>query len=958
MRGIAKTAVTAALLFLFAAPNAFAAFGISSFSATVMKDATHVQTQAGSTPDVGITDFTLNSDLAAVTDPVQDIRVDLPPGLISNPQATPTKCASLGSCDATTQIGTVDITVAGLLPVTGIPVYNMAPPAGTVSDFAFDGAALGLGATHIIGGVRDTGDYGLFFTIHNASGLPITHSKLTFFGNPAAHGTGAPAAPFIRLPTTCAGPQTTKLTVVSTSGVTATSTDTTKDDNGDPIGATGCDQVPFAPTLAVTPSSTQRDAPVGATIDVGVPWQGDPAKLASSHVKDTVVTLPPGMSISPSAANGLEACTDDQFAQGTHDAIACPAASKVGTAEIRTPVLPGALKGSVYLGAPQADNPYRLFVVADGFGLSVRLKGTVAADPKTGQLTTTFADTPQVPFSDFILNLNPGPNATLASPLACGDATTTSQVTPYSGTAAAAPTSSYTVDLDGTGGACPATPFGLGFSAGTQPLAAGAFAPFTLNVTRDDGQQYLSGLTIEEPPGLLGVLQNVPLCAEADAAAGSCAEASRVGTSTVTSGPGSAPFTITGPVYLTGPYGGAPFGLAIVIHVVAGPFDLGTVVVRSAIRVDPDDAHLTIATPALPTILRGIPLRLRSVTVAIDRSQFIFNPTSCGPMAVGATLSSDEGATQAVSSPFQASGCDALPYAPKMTLKTRAAVRPRPASLSVTLSQSPGEANSRSVSVHLPTQLGARFDTLGLACPEATFKADPAGCGAGSKVGTVSAATPVLAAPLTGTVYLEAHPGGKLPTLEAVMQGSGISVDLSGTFTLNNGITSTFATVPDVPITSFTLNLPAGEHSALSASTDLCVAPLPFSATMLGQNGKQVTQSSTAAVAGCGVRITSAKVKRTVATLKLRVPARGKLAVSGKGLRKARKVVKTGGVYTVRVKLSKAGKKALRRARARKHKRARRLVVRLKVAYAPAKGAVAGGEPVKASRAARKLKFK
>jgi hypothetical protein len=448
------------------------------------------------------------------------------------------------------------------------------------------------------------------------------------------------------------------------------------------------------------------------------------------------------------------------------------------------------------------------------------------------------------------------------------------------------------------------------------------------------------------------------LCDDANAAAGTCPDASRVGTSSVTSGAGSAPFSLSGPAYLTGPYGGGPFGLAIAIRAIAGPFDLGTVVVRAAIKVDPTDSHLTIETPSLPTVLQGIPLRLRTVNVTIDRPGFIFNPTSCDQLAVGATLTSTDGATQDVSAPFQATGCDALPYAPKMTLRTHAAKRGKPASLIVNLAQSAGEANTRSVSVHLPTQLGARLDTVGLACPQATFQADPSTCGIGSKVGTVTAVTPVLAQPLTGTVYLAGHEAGKLPSLEAVMQGSGITIDLSGTFNLGNGITSTFATVPDVPITSFTINLPAGLHSALAASSDLCSGTLPFTAAILGQNGKTANIKSAASVAGCGVQITKASVKKRTTTFTVRIPAAGAVTLSGKGVKKVRKTFKAAGAYTVKTALSKSGVKALKKALANKKKKRRKLNVTLKAAFAPQRGATAGGEAVKASSAKRKVTFK
>jgi hypothetical protein len=991
MQRIAKSIAAMALLFALAAPSASALTPdyIKDFKADVWKDdpGTHVQTQAGSTPKTGITAFDIKTNMLGQTpEQLKRIRVDLPPGLISNPAATPL-CSqadfTADSCDPKSQVGEVTLTASNVTP-TPSKVFNLEPAAGQVSDFAFKASFAGIPTpliTHIIGGVRDTTDFGLFFTIDVPQlpppGLNLSHSELKFFGNPgdADWGTGADDAPFIRLPTACAGPQTTMLTVDTYEGNTYATSVGTKDDFGQPIGATGCDKVPFAPTLSVIPSSTQRDAPVGAAVNIGVPWQNTPntspddvTHLASAHVKNTVVTLPPGMTISPSAANGLQACTDDQFGQGTHNAITCPDGSKVGTATIETPVLPGAnpgegakLTGNVYLGQPLADNPYRLFVDAESakYGVVVRLKGTVTPDPVTGQLKTTFADTPQVPFTNFSLNLNPGPNATLASPLACGTATTTSAITPYSGNADAAPSSAYTVDLDGNGGQCPPTPFNLGFSAGTSNPLAGAFTPFSLTITRDDGQQFLSGLTVTQPPGLLGVIQSVPLCQNVLALSGACPEESRVGTSTVSSGPGPAPFTLSGPVYLAGPYGGGPFSLVIAIHALAGPFDLGTVVVRAPIKVDPTDSHLAIDTPSLPTILQGIPLRLRSVNVTIDRSNFLFNATNCDQHAVGARLVSTDGATQDVSAPYKPTGCESLPYAPKMTATTNAAQRGAPAGLTVNLSQSRGEANTKSVSVKLPNQLGARLSTINLACPEDTFKANPKTCAAGSKVGTVSAVTPLLAQPLTGTVYLEAHKPPSLPTLEAVLEGSGITVDLSGKLNLSNGITSTFDTVPDVPITAFSLSLPpSASNSALQATADLCAATLPLVATINGQNGKKVSVNSAVEVIGCGFAITKASVKKRTATLSLRVPAPGAVKVTGKGLKTVKKSFAKAGTYTVKTKLTKKGVKSLKRALRAKKKSKRKLVLKVAASYAPKKGSTVGGEPVKAGKASKKLTFR
>jgi hypothetical protein len=947
MRPRREAFLVAAVLLLIAAAPAHATFGVQSFSADVWKDAGHTQpeTQAGAHPLVGITDFTFSGN-----ENVENIRVDLPPGLISNPQAAPT-CSdtqfNASNCPLASQVGTEEITVALTLVTTTYktPIYNM--QTGGVSDFAFAIPVLAP-RTDIIGGVRDTSDAGLFFTITGVTDpapLSLQRSRLTFWGVPsdASHDAergqtctinlGIPACvgggsavthtnkPFLSLPTACAGPQTTTLTVTSHDNTTATATSTTEV-GGHPQGATGCQDVPFDPSISVTPGTTQADEPTSAAVDLHVPQRYDDAsKLATAHVKDVSVTLPDGMTINPAAANGLAACTDDQFGKGTHNPIACPAGSTIGSVKIETPVLPSqGLDGSVYLGKPLPDDPYRLFVEAHNFGLSIRLIGSVHPDPQTGRLTATFSDTPQVPFEHFKLNFNGGPNATLATPLQCATATTTSKLTPYSGTPDATPKSEFTVDYDGLGGACPQTPpFNLEFAAGTADSRAGAFSPFTVTVKRADRQQFLSRLSVRQPPGMLGVLASVPLCGADAAATGTCPEASRIGTASVKSGAGPQPFALSGPVYLTGPYSGAPFGLSIAIRAIAGPFDLGTVVVRAAIHVDPADSHLTIDADPLPQVLQGIPLRLREVLVAVDRPGFIFNPSTCDPLAIHGTLTAVDGTVQEADAPFQATGCADLPFSPKLSAtadgKTSEASG---AGLKVTLTQPAGQANVKSVSVQLPKRFTARGSTVTGACREDAFKADPATC-ANAQVGTVHAVTPLLSGPLDGPVYLVAHATG-LPTLEALMRGQGLNIGLSGTVTFGaNGITSAFNAVPDVPITSFVLNLPKGPHSALSASKGLCGGALTMPATIIGQNGARIDQLTPISVTGCGIKILRARVKNGVVTLTVQVSQLGKLTGRGKGLRSGSRKITKGGNVQLKLRLSKLGKR-LRTQRHRRHK--------------------------------------
>jgi len=955
MRLRREAILVAAILALgLAAPAAYAAFGVTdaNFSATVTDSSDHAVTQAGAHPFLGVTSFTFNSTGGIPDGNVRNIRVDLPPGLISNPQAT-NQCTTAqfnaSTCPADSQLGTEEITaVITLLPITiKVPIYNMQPAADQVSDFAFSIQALFVPVippVHIIGGVRDTTDSGLFFTITDVANLAplggIRTSKLTFWGVPsdAAHNaergesclpvcTGggkivtSTAKPFLSLPTACDGPQTTTLTVTSWGGQSDTATSTT------PVGASGCASVPFNPSISVTPGTTQADEPTSAAVTLHVPQSSDAGTLATAHVKDVSVTLPDGMTINPAAANGLAACTDTQFGKGTHDAIGCPAGSSIGAVSIATPVLPAPLTGSVYLGQPLPDDPYRLFVEAHGFGLTIRLIGSVHPDSNTGRLTATFANTPQVPFTDFALTFNGGPTATLATPPDCGPAHTTSALTPYTGQPPATPGSTFTVDADGAGGACPPTPFDLGFAAGTQDPHAGAFTPFTVTVTRADRQKLLSRLSIRQPPGMLGVLSSVPLCGDADAADGTCPVSARIGTASVKSGAGPQPFALSGPVYLTGPYAGAPFGLSIAIRAIAGPFDLGTVVVRAAINVDSADSHLTIDADPLPQVLQGIPLRLREVSVAIDRPGFFFNPTTCDPLEIHGTLTAVDGTVEEASSPFQAIGCSDLPFSPELSAVADGKTSEKDgASLKVTLRQPRGQANVRSVSVQLPKRLTARGSTVTGACPEVTFKAGPAAC-ANALVGSVHAATPLLTGPLDGPVYLVAHATG-LPTLEALLQGQGLNIDLSGTVTFAAaGLSSTFGSVPDVPITSFVLDLPKGPHSALSATKGLCGGGLTMPTTIVGQNGARIQRDTPISVTGCGLRILSARVKKSTVTVTVEVSQLGRLSGHGAGLGFTSKQVTRGGHVQLKLHLTKYGK----RLRARRHRAHRHLKVRVTV---------------------------
>jgi hypothetical protein len=685
-------------------------------------------------------------------------------------------------------------------------------------------------------------------------------------------------------------------------------------------GLTGCNLLSFAPTVEVQPDTLLADEPVGLGVNVGVPQNEQPGATTPPHLRDAVVTLPEGLSISPGIVDGIRACnesgpeginfegpeSEEKGPNGELQLAAghCPDASIVGTAEALTPLLPEPVKGHVYLAQPLCGGAgqeactngdaldgrlYQLYLELGGegaladTGINIKAHGYTEANPATGQLTTKFLDNPQAPFSELKIDLNGGPRAPLDNPAACGRAVTTADFTPWSapgvtpeglfmpGTADGTPLSFYTVE------GC-ADPPGLrpGFTAGMVAPDAGRFSAFTLDLSRQDREQDIKGIQIHTPPGLLGLLASVQLCEEPAADSGHCPEASKIGTTRVASGAGSHPYEIEGNVYLTKGYGGAPFGLSIVTNAVAGPFNLGLVVVRARIDVDPETSALTITTDetgpyAVPQIIFGVPLRLQRVTVDIDRPGFMFNPTSCAAQQITGVISGAQGATTSVSSPFAVGGCRSLAFKPSFKVSTSGHTsRVDGASLDVKLSYPKDamgdDANIARVKVELPKRLPSRLTTLQKACPSATFDANPANCPLPSIVGVVKAGTPLLPVALSGPAYFVSHGGEAFPSLIVVLQGDGVRVDLTGsTFISKAGITSsTFKTVPDVPVNTFELYLPEGRYSALAANGDLCMlaGKLKMPTEFLAQNGAVIKQSTKIEVTGCP---RTAKTKKKIA---------------------------------------------------------------------------------------------
>ncbi|MGA2162982.1 MAG: hypothetical protein ABSH36_00765 [Solirubrobacteraceae bacterium] len=819
------------------------------------------------------------------------------------------------------------------------PVYNLAPPKGVAAEFAF--LVSGVVPVFLDVGVRTGTDYGLSVTVSNiAQSAVIIGSKVTIWGVPASPvhnlyrgtclkrghhafeeieepgfglregedelegpdsgtssrsfvqdiieptleseegggcATQAPLVPLLTNPTSCGIPRTASIGVDSWEepGVFDTKTASLPE-------LSGCEKLDFSPSVSVTPDGAGGSTPTGLNVDVHVPQESteNPVGLAESDVKNTMVTLPEGVQISPAAAGGLLACSPAQIGLHTAEAPTCPEASKIATVEANTPVLPEPLTGAAYLAA-QDENPFgsliALYIYLEDpvAGVRIKVAGQVSLNPVTGQIVTTFDETPQLPYSDFKLNFFGTDRAPLSTPALCGTYTTEMSMEPWSGTPAVKPTSSFQITSGPNGAPCSSLrPFQPGFEAGTTNIQAGAYTPLTMTMTRPDADQTLGKLDVVFPPGISAGLQGVKLCQEPQAASGECPAESQIGQVIASAGLGNDPYSVEdGKAYITGPYGGAPFGVDVVVPAVAGPFNLGTEVVRSKVEVDPTTAQLTVVSNPFPTILDGIPLQLQHVNVTVNRPGFVFNPTSCEPMKLTGELESTEGATVNVATPFQVTNCGSLSFKPEFAVSTEAKTsRTEGATLHVRLTLPGGvqgtKANVHEVKVSLPKQLPSPLKTLQKACTEKVFAENPSNCPTASRVGEAHVTTPVLEGGLKGPAYFVSHGGAKYPELIMVLTGEdGVTVQVHGeTFISKAGITTaTFATVPDVPFSTFELELPKREYPALSANGNLCQAQtagkLLMPTEMVGQNGLVINQSTKIAVTGCPKGKKAAKKK-------------------------------------------------------------------------------------------------
>lgn len=870
--------------------------------------------QAGGHPDVLI-DFAVKNRLDQQSqspcncEDAKDALVSLPTGFIGNPSATP-QCNiadfSADECpvDSIVGIAEVDIGITTFIA----PTYNLIPPPDVAGMTAFKLYLVNQPSFTVLSGRTDS-DYGLdakVTSIFHGFYVPLKASKQVLWGVPAdpshdalrldtANMNGEPAVPgsfcdangaqsgtdpnsvvkpcnpitpaasnsslipYLQNPTTCDAPLSTSLEVLSYDG------GTDRAEMPWPQG-TGCSQLSFNPSLYAKPTTDQTDSPSGMDVELTVPQPLSPTIPSPSELRSTTVTLPEGFSINPNAADGKVACADSQANFGTLKGAVCPEFAKVGSLEIVSSALPGPLPGFVYLGQPLPGDRYRLIMAADGFGTHLKLPGTITADPDTGQLVVSFKDLPQSPLSAFRMHFFGSERGALSTPTECGTYQVTSTFLPWSERTATQTSAQYfTLTRGPNGSPCPGStrPFAPRFSAASSGNTAGAYSPFAVELGRDDGEQFFSGLSVSTPPGLAASLRGVQYCPESaisqlesplysglEELSGSlCPAGSQVGTAVVGAGAGSRPLYVSGKAYLAGPYKGAPVSLVVVTPAVSGPYDLGNVVVRAAVSVDPLSAQVKATSDLLPRIVGGIPLRIRTIRLNVDRPGFALNPTNCEQMTVDASISGDEGADARAADVYQVANCQSLPYGPKMriTLSGGVARRGHPA-IHVVLTTEPGEAASRRISVTLPKgELldNSHFETI---CTRPAFAKDA--CPAGSKIGTAEVTTPLLDKPLRGSVYIRAS-NNDLPDLAFDLEGQFAIEAVGRVDSVNARLRTVFDTLPDVPVSRIDVTLAGGRKGLVVNSDGLCGRAKRATVRMAGQNGVSVIGKPKIGVA-CG----------------------------------------------------------------------------------------------------------
>ncbi len=861
----------------------------------------------------------LNENVKLAMKPVaaaKDISFYLPLGMLGNPAVVEPCPAALvvahseeSGCPTASRVGTIlpmildNIAANSADPTHEHGIYSVTPERGYPAEFAL--AALGKIFYLYASVVRHDGAYVVRIELPGLAPIAqLIGSIATFYGDISekysiegeqfTDDRGA----FLTNPSDCEG---------SAAGLDASVEMDTWNEPGVEIDASsqvfagleGCGLLGFSAVLSDRPETTQADSPSGSEIGLEFPQAPNGGEgLATPPQKNVSVRLPSGMTISPSSANGLEACqetggeginiegseSEAVGQEGLERPVAghCPVASRIATVEGTSPLLREKLEGHVFLAAPHCGGVgqrecterdaedgelYGLFIEleAPGEGVIIKLKGQASVSPLTGQLTVTFNENPQFPVSELTVATTGGPRAPLANPQACGPAVSEGAVSSWAepATALVNPSDFFVVDWNGAGGACPAVaPFSPSMAAGSTSPVAGATSPFSLTLTREDREQDVRSLSTTLPRGLTAYVSRVPRCPEPQAQKGACPAGTQIGTTSATVGSGSDPYTVTGRVYFTGPYGGAPFGLSVVVPAVAGPFNLGNVIVRVALHIDPHTAQVTAVSSDLPQIVDGVPLRIRAINVTLNNSGFTLNPTSCSRMSVTGTIYSTTGATAGVSSPFAVAGCKNLPFKASLSVSTEAkSTKADGTGVKVKVSYpSGGEANLAKLVLSFPAQLPVRLETLQKACRAVTFEANPASCPSASDVGSAVARTPILSAPLAGPAYLVSYGSAKFPDVVFVLQGEGVTLDVDAQSSISHKgvLTATASGIPDAPFSTFESVFPAGRYSQFTSakstaqpSANQCGENLQAPATLVAQNGATLKTKTKLLITGC-----------------------------------------------------------------------------------------------------------
>jgi hypothetical protein len=840
---------------------------------------------AGGHPDL-FTHFKLGGTGGEVA---KNVAFNAPQGLFGNPSVL-TPCSSLDfalqQCPPNSQAGLITVHaeyegIPNFLLGTA-PIYTVEPGPEEAARFAFYVPVLEIPIAIPVT-VRSATDYGLRFTVSGITQeTPLSEADLIFWGFPAksehdadrfgkgspGHPAGCPEQadascnpvpqratvtnrPFTGNPSVCAGPIKTELVVET---YQSPGQQVRRDASYPPI--TGCEKQTFQPVAQARLTTGETDSPSGLELEFTIP-QAQTLAASPSSLRAAELVLPEGLTINPDAADGQSACPDVDAAFGTEGPAHCPDNAKVGTTTMSSESLPGDLTGAIYLGQPLPGNQYRLFILADGYGLHVKLIGKLIPDPATGTLRAEFQNLPQLPLEKFSMHIFASDRGIFATPTQCAVYAVDTHLYPWNPTQADQ-RSKFGLNLTSgpAGKLCPAgiRPFNPKLEAGTNNSNAGTYSHFTLKLDREDGDQFLGDLGFTMPPGLLASLRGISYCPESAIAAAaqrsgraeqadpSCPASSAIGTDSVAAGPGTHPFNAYGKMYLAGPLKGAPLSMVAITPALAGPYDYGVVIVRVALGVDKLDAHVSAISDTVPSIIGGIPLRLRSIHVNLDRDNFILNPTNCAPMSVGSKGIGNEGTVASFSSYFQAANCASLPFRPSMEIVKKGGTRKRASnpSLEFHLHTRPGDANIKSVAVILSKAWAIDQRHLGNLCSEAELASKQ--CAGRQAIGTAVTHTPLLDGPLAGPVYAVSGKGG-LPRLAFVLNGQVPLVPRGKSSSVKDGALKTVVpTIPDAPIGDFRLTIFGGKQGYLVNTRSLCAHPVVSTVEYVAQNGRKLTQ--------------------------------------------------------------------------------------------------------------------